>query len=130
MSVVGPLKLYAKLMCGDEGAIGPGKALLLEAIERCGSISAGGRELGMSYRRAWLLADAMNRCWETPLIEAAAGTHGSRLTPLGREVLDGYRALERRIETAALDDGFAGLLGKLRDRPLQPTARSHPARRD
>lgn len=129
MSIVGPLKLYAKLICGDEGAIGPGKALLLEAIGRAGSISAAARELGMSYRRAWLLVDAMNRCWAAPLVEAVGGSNGSRLTALGREVLDGYRALERRVEAAAQAEGYPALVSRLRDRPLPPAAPSNPARR-
>ena len=64
---LGALKLKAQLFCGEEPAMGPGKADLLEAIARTGSISAAGRALGMSYRRAWLLVDAMNRCWAEPL---------------------------------------------------------------
>ncbi len=61
--LVGPLKLKAQIYCGDEIAMGPGKADLLEAIEREGSISKAGQAMGMSYRRTWLLVDAMNRCW-------------------------------------------------------------------
>ena len=56
-------RLKLKLHCGDEIAMGPGKADLLEAIAREGSISAAGRALGMSYRRAWMLVDAMNGCF-------------------------------------------------------------------
>ena len=56
------LKIKLQLYCGDEIAMGPGKADLLEAIERAGSISAASRAMGMSYRRTWLLVDAMNRC--------------------------------------------------------------------
>ena len=55
------LDLKVRLMLGDEIAMGPGKADLLEAIEREGSISAAARALGMSYRRAWLLVETMNR---------------------------------------------------------------------
>ncbi len=54
--LIGPLKLKAQVICGDEFAMGPGKADLLEAIDREGSISAAGRALGMSYRRTWLLS--------------------------------------------------------------------------
>lgn len=54
---VGALKLKLQLVCGDGFALGPGKADLLDAIAREGSISAAGRALGMSYRRAWLLVD-------------------------------------------------------------------------
>ena len=57
----GPLKIKLQLFCGDEIAMGPGKADLLEAIAREGSISGAGRALGMSYRRTWMLVDVMNR---------------------------------------------------------------------
>ncbi|OYY88963.1 MAG: ModE family transcriptional regulator [Sphingomonas sp. 28-66-16] len=117
---VGPLKLKAQLLCGDELAMGPGKADLLEAIDASGSISAAGRALGMSYRRTWLLVDSMNRCWTAKLVEAVAGGgqgRGARLTPLGREVLARYRALEARL-AAAVGAELAGLAPMLRDHPL------------
>jgi molybdate transport system regulatory protein len=86
-----------RVLYGSAIAIGPGKADLLDAIARTGSISAGGRALGMSYRRAWLLIDAMNRSFREPVVAAAkGGAHGggARLTPFGAEVLACYRALE------------------------------------
>jgi molybdate transport system regulatory protein len=78
-------------------AMGPGKADLLEAIQEAGSISAAGRKLGMSYRRAWLLVDEMNRCFTGPLVEArlgGSGGGGATVTALGREALRRYRALQ------------------------------------
>lgn len=117
---VGPLKLKAQLFCGTETAMGPGKADLLEAIAREGSISAAGRALGMSYRRTWLLVDTMNRCWEERLVETTLGggvARGARLTPFGREVLDAYRALERRIGDAAAG-GLDALAARLRVAPI------------
>ena len=60
------LKLKLQLYCGDEIAMGPGKAALLEAIARTGSISAAGRDLGMSYRRAWLLVTDTISLADTP----------------------------------------------------------------
>ena len=104
MPMVGPLKLKAQLLCGDELAMGPGKADLLQAIQAEGSISAAGRRLGMSYRRTWLLVDAMNRCWSDPLVEATPGGgehRGARVTPVGLEVLAAYRALEAALAKAA-----------------------------
>jgi molybdate transport system regulatory protein len=82
---------------GNAYAMGPGKADLLEAIHATGSISAAGRSLGMSYRRAWLLVDEMNRAFATPLVEAhlgGAGGGGARVTDLGHEALRRYRALQ------------------------------------
>ncbi len=120
MTQVGPLKLKAQLLCGDELAMGPGKADLLEAIAAKGSISGAGRKLGMSYRRTWLLVDVMNRCWALPLVEAVAGGgqgKGARLTPTGREVLDAYRALEARIAEAVRTDPFKVLTDRLLDTP-------------
>lgn len=115
------LKLKAQLFCGPEIAMGPGKAALLDAIAATGSISAAGRALGMSYRRAWLLVDVMNRCWEAPLVETAAGgSHGggARVTPLGVEILAAYRRLEGAIEAAAAE-ALAPLAGKLAPEPRQ-----------
>jgi molybdate transport system regulatory protein len=89
------LKLIAKLTNGR--AVGPGKIQLLEAIEKAGSISQAGRNLGMSYRRAWSLVDDMNNCFRKPVIEAQAGGPqggGATLTPLGKKLIEQYRAIE------------------------------------
>lgn len=82
--------------------MGPGKAALLEAIAAHRSISAAGRSLGMSYRRAWLLVDTMNRCWEAPLVATVPGNPkaGAQLTELGHGVLRAYRTLEAEAEAA------------------------------
>ncbi|WP_242137657.1 MULTISPECIES: LysR family transcriptional regulator [unclassified Sphingomonas] len=120
---VGPLKIKAQLYCGDELAMGPGKADLLEAIAREGSISAAGRAMGMSYRRSWLLVDSMNRCWCEKLVETVAGGgqgRGASLTDLGREVLGAYRALETGLAAASQQGLLSGLEVMLRDEPLPP----------
>jgi len=78
-------------------AIGPGKADILEGIRETGSIAAAGRRMGMSYKRAWLLVETMNRCFKRPLVEASKGGRaggGARLTELGHEVLARYRRME------------------------------------
>ena len=116
----GPLKLRAQLLCGKEIAMGPGKADLLEAIARTGSISAAGRELGMSYRRSWMLVDAMNRCFAQPLVQTMIGggkERGARITPAGERALSAYRALENHVARAAQDD-LSGLAEMLRAEPL------------
>jgi molybdate transport system regulatory protein len=119
-SSLGPLKLKAQIFCGDEIAMGPGKADLLEAIQREGSISAAGRALGMSYRRSWMLVDTMNRCWKEPLVEAVAGggrDRGARVTDLGMAVLQAYRDLEQRMAAGAATSELERMMGLLRSAP-------------
>jgi molybdate transport system regulatory protein len=96
-----------RILLGAAIAIGPGKADLLDAIDRCGSISAAARELGMSYRRAWQLADVMNRSFRERLVEAGTGGKrggGAVLTPFGREVLARYRAMEEKAAKSIARD--------------------------
>lgn len=91
------IKPKLRILLGAEIAIGPGKADLLDAVARTGSISAAAREMGMSYRRAWLLVDTMNRCFKRPLVEASkggSGGGGARITEQGLDVLARYRAME------------------------------------
>jgi molybdate transport system regulatory protein len=93
---------------GDDIAVGPGKIALLEAIARTGSITAAAKELRMSYRRAWLLVDMMNRSFRTPVVDAEAGGRrggGTALTPLGVDVVERYR----RIEASAAKAGAADI---------------------
>ena len=92
---------------GDDYAIGPGKADLLEAIDRTGSISAAARALKMSYRRAWLLVDTMNRCFKQALVETATGGArggGAHVTELGRDVLRRFRTIEKKATSSIQDD--------------------------
>ena len=99
-------------------AIGPGKADLLEGIRDTGSIAAAGRRMGMSYKRAWLLVDTMNRCFKVPLVEASRGGRargGAVLTPLGQEVLARYRRMEALTE-AAVETEMAALRAVVTDR--------------
>ncbi len=114
------LKLKAQIMCGDEIAMGPGKAALLDAIAETGSISAAGRRLGMSYRRTWLLVDAMNRCWAEPLVATATGGSkggGARVTALGEQVRADYAALVGRLTDSADE---ASLMAAVRAAPVPP----------
>jgi molybdate transport system regulatory protein len=95
------------ILLGSAIAIGPGKAALLQAIGETGSIAAAGRRMGMSYRRAWVLAKTMNACFREPLIAAAKGGlggGGARLTAMGREVLAVYRAMEGNAAAAVLPE--------------------------
>lgn len=117
------LKIQARLILDDEIAFGPGKADLLIAIQTTGSISAAGKYLGMSYRRAWLLVDAMNRCFQQPLVETATGGTqggGTRLTPMGIDVLERYQKLQQDI-CALGEKHFPEFKPLLRKKPIPPT---------
>lgn len=92
-----------RIVFHDAMRLGPGKIDLLEAVGRTGSISAAGRDLGMSYRRAWLLVDAVNRLFKEPVVVASAGgAHGggAELTDLGRALVAAYRRIEERTRQA------------------------------
>jgi molybdate transport system regulatory protein len=96
-------RLTLRIDFDDARAIGPGKIKLLELIDALGSISAAGRRMGMSYRRAWLLVDALNRCFREPVVAShAGGAHGggAALTPAGCAVVRHYRAVEAAAHAA------------------------------
>jgi molybdate transport system regulatory protein len=99
--------LTIRVDLGAFGALGPGKIALMELISKHGSITAAGREMGMSYRRAWLLVDEINHIFREPLIETqmgGSGGGGARLTKLGRDVVGRYRAIEGASATASAAD--------------------------
>ncbi len=96
-----------RILIGDGMVLGPGKVDLLEAIGRTGSISAAGRELGMSYRRAWLLVDALNHMFPDQLVSAAPGGAkggGAKLTDYGRGVAAAYRRVEAKARVAMREE--------------------------
>jgi molybdate transport system regulatory protein len=120
---IGALWLKLQIACGDAVALGPGKADLLDAIAAQGSISAAARAMGMSYRRAWLLVDEMNRCFDPPLVETLKGggvERGARVTPTGIDVLHAYREMERDAATISDRPAYARLRASLRSEPLPP----------
>ena len=103
----GPLSratLRLRIVFSADRQIGPGKADLLDAIARSGSISSAARDLGMSYRRAWMLADEIGRLFKRPILTTAAGgAHGggAQLTEFGQALLAAYRRIEDRAAAAA-----------------------------
>ena len=85
-------------------SLGPGKIELLETIEQTGSLRQAAQTIGMSYRRAWLLLDALNRSFTEPAAIASVGGQGgggARLTPFGSELVKRYRAAAKNIEALA-----------------------------
>ena len=86
-----------RVTTGDEIAIGPGKISLLEAIGETGSLTAAAKHIEMSYRRAWLLLDQLNRSLKRPAVTSAKGGEhggGSELTEVGRKLIELYRGIE------------------------------------
>jgi molybdate transport system regulatory protein len=97
-------RLTLRVELERDEAVGPGKVRLLELIAEHGSISAAGRAMNMSYRRAWLLVDELNHIFSRKLVaKMHGGTQGGGavLTPFGREVIERYRAIERVAASAA-----------------------------
>ncbi len=96
-------RLTLRLDFANGSQIGPGKIRLLEAIADTGSIAAAGRSLGMSYRRAWLLMDQINRAFTQPAVTGqtgGSGGGGTALTDWGRELLALYRQVEAESRAA------------------------------
>ena len=95
-------QLRIRIRFGGDAFIGPGKAELLECIAATGSIAAAARDMGMSYKRAWMIVETLNTMFDVTLVDSARGgpgKGGATLTPRGRDVLAEYQA----IEVAALD---------------------------
>ena len=96
--------LSVRIDLDTEGRIGPGKIQLLENIRSCGSISAAGRAMDMSYKRAWDLVDEINHLCGRAAVERQAGGKnggGAMLTPFGLSLVARYRNIERSVESAA-----------------------------
>jgi molybdate transport system regulatory protein len=96
-------RLTIRIDLSAHGAIGPGKIRLLELVGESGSISAAGRAMNMSYRRAWMLIDNLNRSFRSPLVETQLGGTrggGAVLSALGHDVIARYRAIERAATKA------------------------------
>ena len=87
--------------------MGPGRADLMQGIAETGSISAAGKRMGMSYKRAWSLVQALNEGWGSPLVETSRGgaaQGGASLTVDGAFVLERYRAMQEATRTAIAPD--------------------------
>lgn len=98
---------HLRIVLSDAAYIGPGRADLLEGIERLGSIAAAGKAMGMSYKRAWGLVQALNEGFGRPLVASSRGgaaQGGASLTPLGKAVLAHYRSMQAKTETAIAED--------------------------
>jgi molybdate transport system regulatory protein len=101
------VRFRMRIQQADMIALGPGKVALLEAVREHGSISAAARAMNMSYRRAWLLMDELNRALKSP---ATVSEHGGQsrgrsvLTPVGEEIVRLYRNIEAQAYATCADD--------------------------
>ncbi len=102
-----PLKPVLRVDFPPDERLGHGKIELMELIARTGSIAAAGRAMDMSYRRAWLLVDALNHMFKQPVIESQRGGKqggGAALSAFGAELLERYRGMEKRMREALQQD--------------------------
>ena len=133
--------MRVRIDIGPDRSIGPGKIALLEHIEASGSLSQAARDLGMSYRRAWLLLDDLNHALAEPVITTSvggAGGGGAQVTVFGRKLIAAYRDVEQASHDAAAErlawlTGSSGApreLKAIERRPMsRPLARHPPKRR-
>lgn len=116
---ISPARLQLRIFFGDDAMLGPGKAELLELIRDTGSISAAGREMKMSYKRAWTLVEEMNAAFRDPLVESTRGGPGgggARVTEAGLAMLRLFRSIEATAARAGAQD-ILTLRSMLRDVP-------------
>jgi molybdate transport system regulatory protein len=114
--------LTLRVLAGDSPAIGPGKARLISLIESTGSISAAAREMGMSYRRAWQLVEALNASFAEPIVTTAVGGKrggGAVVTDFGKRMTAAYYDMESKASEAIAAD-----IGKFTANLRKPSARS------
>ena len=99
--------LTLRVLAKDVPAIGPGKARLISLIDSTGSISAAAREMGMSYRRAWQLVEAINASFNRPVVITAVGGKrggGAAVTAFGREIVAQFHDMEEKASSAIATD--------------------------
>ena len=117
MTEADPARLRLRILFGPDAMLGPGKAELMEHIRETGSISAAGRRMGMSYKRAWSLVEDLNGIFREPLVASArggVGGGGAHLTEAGVAVLAAYRGVEAKAAAAGAEE-LAVMRGLLRD---------------
>jgi molybdate transport system regulatory protein len=116
------LRTRLRLKADDKLILGPGRLQILRGVEETGSIAAAARTMGMSYRRAWLLIDDINHCFQQPLVESVSGGKrggGAQVTELGKQVMALYSDLLATTEAAIAThkDQLSALLAE----PLPPS---------
>jgi molybdate transport system regulatory protein len=97
---------HLRITLSETFYIGPGRADLMQFIAETGSITEAAKRMGMSYKRAWSLVQALNEGFGAPLVEASRGgkEQGASLTPAGRDVLERYRGMQEATRRAVARD--------------------------
>jgi len=117
--------LTLRVLGSGSPAIGPGKAALISEIAKAGSISAAARAMGMSYRRAWQLVEALNESFIEPVVLTEIGGKrggGTTVTPFGLELVRRFRAMEEKA-SAAIERDLQHLSRRLKKRPASRGSR-------
>ena len=109
--------LLLRILSAKYPAMGPGKARLVSLIAETGSISAAARRMGMSYRRAWQLVEALNKSFTQPVVLTSTGGRrggGAVVTPFGKRLVSAYHGMEAKASAAIADDlqSFSSYLRK------------------
>ncbi len=109
--------LLLRVLSSKNPAMGPGKARLIALIAESGSISAAARKMGMSYRRAWQLVEALNKSFNEPVVLTAVGGRrggGAVVTDFGKRLVGAYHDMEAKASSAIAADleTFSGYLKK------------------
>jgi len=116
------LRPRIRILHGSEIVMGPGKAELLAHVAETESLSEAARRMKMSYMKAWLLVQVMNRSYKKPLVQAERGGTkggGARLTSYGRRVLGCYREMEEK-SLAAMHEPWKKVRRMLKNPPDSP----------
>lgn len=96
-----------RIYINDNISLGPGKIDLLRAIEGFHSLSAAAKDLGIPYKRAWLLIDTLNKGVGKPVVVTSTGGSkggGTVLTPLGKSLLEWYDKTETKLNEQSQKD--------------------------
>lgn len=96
-------RIHVQIALPNGGDVDEGDIALIETLQKCGSILGSSRLIGISYRTAWLMVDALNRTFETKVVETFPGRRGggAQVTVFGQRLVALFRSVERRSSTAA-----------------------------
>ena len=103
-------RIHLRLSLPNGGHLDEADIALIETVQKCRSILGASKLMGLSYRKTWLMTDALNRTFETKVVGTFPGRRGSgaEVTAFGQRLVALFRSVERRSST-----GAAAALGEL-----------------